>query len=361
MRPYILAINPGSTSTKIAVYERERALFEETIRHTPEELAPYEHVMQQYAFRKRILLAQMGAHDITPENLCAVVGRGGLVRPVESGTYTINDTLLNDLRAGVGGMHASNLGGLIAHEIAREQGIPSYIVDPPVVDEMQDIARLSGFPGIARESRFHALNQRAAGHKAARALHKRYEECKLVIAHMGGGISVTAHAYGRAIDTNNGVDSEGSYTPERAGTIPVAALIRLCYSGEYSLDSLSKAIVFEAGLKAYLGTNDAREIVARIAAGDEEAKRVYEGMGYQIAKEIGAYAVVLQGEVDAICLTGGLAHDGYLTGYIAQMVGFLAPVLVFPGEDELRALVEGVLRVMEGEEEAKTYCPLIKE
>ena len=355
MRQYMLAINPGSTSTKIAVYRRDVVVFEENIQHKPAELAPFGGVMEQYEFRKGILLARMRANHINEDDLLAVVGRGGLVRPVRGGTYPVNAAMLHDLRMGVGGAHVCNLGGLIAYAIAEEQGIASYIVDPPVVDEMADIARISGFPPILRESRFHTLNHRSAGRKAAKALGKSYEECRLVIAHMGGGISVTAHEYGRAVDTNNGVDSEGSYTPERAGTIPVAALIRLCYSGEYTLKDLCKSTVGGAGLKGYLGTNDAREVVARIHAGDDYAKLIYEGLGYQIAKEIGAYAVVLKGKVDAICLTGGLAHDSYITDYIADMVKFIAPVMVFPGEDELRALVEGVLRVMDGEEQPQTY------
>lgn len=355
MQRNILAINPGSTSTKIAVYQEEDALFEETLRHTKEDLAPYTSIMKQYAFRKGHILALLERHGVPLASLRAVVGRGGLLKSMPGGTYPVNDAMLRDLRVGVNGEHACNLGGLIAQAVAEEISIPAYIVDPPVVDEMQAIARISGLPELERESRFHTLNQRAAGHKAAKRLGKTYAQCNFVIAHMGGGISVTAHARGRAIDTNNGVDSEGSYSPERSGTLPVRALMRLCYSGKHTFEEMKRKTVGEGGLTAYLGTNDAREIASRIQAGDEHARLVYEGMGYQIAKEIGAYAVVLKGEVDAICLTGGLAHDEYLTGYITEMVRFIAPVLVFPGEDELRALVEGVLRVLNGEEEEKIY------
>lgn len=351
----ILAINPGSTSTKLAVYERDNTLFETSLRHTQEELLPFSSVMEQYAFRKKLILNQLQQHEIEVTSLYAVVGRGGLLRPMRSGTYPINERMLHDLRIGVNGAHASNLGGLIAYEIAATLGIPAYIVDPPVVDEMREIARLSGMPEIQRESRFHTLNHKMAGNKAAQRLGKKYAQCRLVIAHMGGGISVTAHEYGRAVDTNNSVDSEGSYTPERAGTLPVAALMRMCFSGEYTLEDMKRKTVGGGGLLAYLGTNDAKEIVRRIQDGDTYAKLVYEGLGYQVSKEIGAYATVLKGNVDAVCLTGGLAHDAYLTGYIIEMVEYIAPVMVFPGEDELRALVDGVLRVLDGEEEPQNY------
>lgn len=353
--PRILAINPGSTSTKIAVFDRLTPVFTATLRHTREELAPYGRVMEQYEFRKRLILAQMKAHEVYPDSLTAVVGRGGLLRPMPGGTYMINEAMLDDLRAGVGGEHVCNLGGLIAHAIAAGQGIPCYIVDPPVVDELEPIARISGMPEIVRESRFHTLSHRSAGHKAAKSLGRPYAQLRLVIAHMGGGISVTAHDCGRAADTNNGVDSEGSYTPERAGTLPVRALMRLCYGGNYTFEEMKRKTVGEAGLMGYLGTNDAQEIVARIHAGDAYARLIYEGMGYQIAKEIGAYATVLKGDVDAVCLTGGLAHDAYLTDYITDRVRYIAPVFVFPGEDELTALTEGVLRVLDGEEAPKEY------
>lgn len=351
----ILAVNPGSTSTKLAVYERDNILFETSLRHTREELLPFSSVMEQYTFRKNLILNQLQRHEIDVASLYAVVGRGGLLRPMRSGTYPINERMLHDLRIGVNGAHASNLGGLIAYEIAAALGIPAYIVDPPVVDEMMEIARLSGMPEIQRESRFHTLNHKMAGNKAAQKLGKKYAQCRFVIAHMGGGISVTAHEYGRAVDTNNSVDSEGSYTPERAGTLPVAALMRMCFSGEYTLEDMKRKTVGGGGLLSYLGTNDAKEIVRRIQDGDAYAKLVYEGLGYQVAKEIGAYATVLKGKVDAVCLTGGLAHDAYLTGYITEMVEYIAPVMVFPGEDELRALVDGVLRVLDGEEEPQNY------
>lgn len=351
----LLAINPGSTSTKIAVCRRGDTIFEATIRHTREELAPFKSIGDQYAFRKSLIEDALRANGVAPNTLFAIVGRGGLLRAMPGGTYLINEKMLHDLRAGFNGEHACNLGGLIAHALAQELSIPCYIVDPPVVDEMDDIARFSGLPEIERESRFHTLNHRAAGHKAAKKLARRYDECNFVIAHMGGGISVAAHKRGKAIDTNNGVDSEGSYTPERAGTLPVRALMKLCYSGNYTFEELSQKTVGLGGLIGYLNTNDAKEIARRIAAGDMEAKRVYDGMCYQIAKEIGAYATVLKGDVDAICLTGGLAHDAYLVDYITAMVCYIAPVLVFPGEDELRALADGVYRVMSGAETAKIY------
>ncbi|MDL2217415.1 butyrate kinase [Christensenellaceae bacterium OttesenSCG-928-M15] len=355
MNVNILAINPGSTSTKIAVLQREAQSFETTIRHPAAELGAFETVIDQFEFRKELILKALQEGGVPLASLNAVVGRGGLLRAMKGGTYTINERMLHDLKIGINGQHACNLGGLIAHALSRELLIPCYIVDPPVVDEMDDIARLSGMPGMERESRFHTLNHRAAGHAAAKQLNKQYKDCNFVIAHMGGGISVSAHQKGRVTDTNNGVDSEGSYTPERAGTLPVRALIRMCMSKEHTYEQMCKKTVGEAGLMGYLKTNDAREVVKRVEEGDEYAKLVYEGMCYQIAKEIGAYAVVLKGEIDGICLTGGLAHDVYLTSYIRDMVEFLAPVFIFPGENELRALADGVFRVMDGQEEAKEY------
>jgi butyrate kinase len=351
----ILAINPGSTSTKIAVLRREDEIFEETIRHSAETLASFGTVNDQFSFRKALVLEALSRAGIAPRQLSAIVGRGGLLKPMVGGTYPINEAMLRDLRIGVNGQHPCNLGGLIAHALSKEFHLPCYIVDPPVVDEMEDIARLSGMPQIERDSRFHTLNHRAAGHAAAKKLHKTYADCNFVIVHMGGGISVSAHKRGRVVDTNNALDSEGSYSPERAGTLPVRALIRLCMSGEYNYEELCKMTVGEAGLMGYLQTNDARVVTKRIAEGDAYAKLVYEGMGYQIAKEIGAYAAVLKGDVDGICLTGGLAHDETIVQYISGMVSFLGPIFVFPGENEMRALADGVFRVMDGKETAKEY------
>lgn len=355
MNQFILAINPGSTSTKIAVYNGNERIFEENIRHSKEELLPFSAISDQYLYRKSLIEEQMQLHGIAPGSLCAVVGRGGLLQPMHGGVYPIDEALLHDLRVGASGQHACNLGGMIARAIADGQGIPAFIVDPPVVDEMHDIARLSGMPEIQRESRFHTLNQRAVARWAAARLAREYEDCNMVVVHMGGGISVTAHRKGEAIDTNNGVDSEGSYSPERTGTLPVRALINLCYSGRYTQAQMWNKTVGGGGLLGYLGTNDAREIERRIEQGDAFAKLVYEGLGYQIAKEIGAYATVLKGDVDLICLTGGLARGKSLTDYIADMVAYIAPVMIFPGEDELRALVEGVLRVLDGKEAARRY------
>lgn len=351
----VLVINPGSTSTKIAIFDNEKLVFEETLRHSTEDLAEFPTVFDQYQFRKNIILEVLNEKGINITKLNAVVGRGGLLKPIEGGTYEVNEKMLQELRECARGEHASNLGGVIAYEIASQLNIPSYIVDPVVVDEMDEISRISGMPEIKRVSIFHALNQKAVARRFAKDNNKSYEELNLIVAHLGGGISVGAHKKGKVVDVNNALDGEGPFSPERSGGLPVGDLVKLCFSGKYTLDEMKKKIKGNGGLVAYLGTNDAREVCKMIEAGDEKAKLVYEAMAYQVAKEIGSMSAVLEGDVDGIILTGGIAYDEMFTAWIKERVEFISDVIIYPGEDELVALAEGGLRVLRGEEKAKIY------
>lgn len=351
----ILAINPGSTSTKIALFHNEKEIFQETIRHSPAELKPYPKIIDQYIFRKETILKILDKKEINVRKLNAVVGRGGLLKPISGGTYIVNEKMVNDLKQGLYGEHASNLGGLLAFEISRNLDIPAFIVDPVVVDEMEPIAKISGTPEIERKSIFHALNQKAMARRAAGDLGKKYEEINVVVVHLGGGISVGAHKKGKVIDVNNALDGDGPFSPERSGGLPFGALMKMCYNGKYSYDELRRKLIGRGGLVAYLGTNDGREVKKRIDAGDEQAKLIYKAMAYQVGKEIGSQCAVLKGDIDAIVLTGGLAYDNMFIDWIKEMVSFMAPVMVYPGEDELLALAHGALRVIIGGEKAKTY------
>ncbi len=351
----LLIINPGSTSTKIAVFDDEKSIFEETLRHSVEELAPYSKIYDQFEFRKNIIVKALEKNNISIDSLDGVVGRGGLLKPIEGGTYEVNETMLEDLKIGYLGEHASNLGGIIAYEIAKEIGKKSFIVDPVVVDELQDVARISGLKEIERKSIFHALNQKAVARRHASKLGKKYEDLNLIVAHLGGGVSVGAHEKGRVIDVANALDGEGPFSPERSGSLPVGDLIKLCYSGKYSLDEVKKMIKGNGGIVSYLNTNDAREVGQRIKDGDKYAELIYKAMAYQVAKEIGACATVLKGKVDGILITGGIAYDKEFTSWIEERVNFICEVTAYPGEDELMALAEGGLRVLRGEEEAKLY------
>lgn len=351
----MLIINPGSTSTKIAVYDGNIMVFEETLRHDVEELSKYGDVIQQLEFRKEIILNSLRENKIDKKTISAVVGRGGLLKPIEGGTYEVNEEMLKDLRSSTRGMHASNLGGLIANEIAKEIGSRAFIVDPVVVDELQEIARISGLKGIERISIFHALNQKAVARRYALSLGKKYEDLNLIVVHLGGGISVGAHKKGRVIDVPNALNGEGPFSPERTGGLPIWDLVELCFSGKYTKSELQKMIVGNGGIVSYLGTNDAREVVRRINEGDEYAELVYKAMAYQVAKEIGASSAVLKGDVDQIIITGGIAYDKMFVGWLEEMIGYIAGVTVYPGEDELKALAEGGQRVLSGEEEPKVY------
>ena len=351
----ILTINPGSTSTKIAVFNDEKEVFSKTLRHSAEELSPFTTVASQFQFRKDIILSELKQAGFQMNDFHAIVGRGGLVKPIPSGIYEVNDALAHDLEHPVMGEHASNLGGLIAKDIAREigNGIKAYIADPVVVDELEPIARISGHPAIQRVSIFHALNQKVIARTYAREIGKKYEELNLIVAHMGGGISVGAHYHGKVVDVNNALDGDGPFSPERSGGMPTGALVELCFSGK-SKGEIKKMLKGEGGVVAYLDTNDMRTVEEK-APIDPKFGMVQDAMCYQVAKEIGAMAAVLRGKVDAILLTGGIAYGKPLTNYIKEMVEFIAPVKVYPGEDEMRALAMNGLMVLKGEMEAQNY------
>ncbi|MEG1256705.1 butyrate kinase [Clostridium sp.] len=350
-----LIINPGSTSTKIGVYDDENPILVETLRHSSEEIGRYKEIYDQLNFRKDVILEVLREKGFDINELSGVIGRGGLLKSIEGGTYSVNDVMIKDLKNGVQGQHASNLGGIIAHEIALGLKIPSFIVDPVVVDEMEDIARVSGMSEIERKSIFHALNQKAVAKRYSKEKEISYEELNLIVAHMGGGISVGAHKLGRVVDVNNALDGEGPFSPERSGGLPVGDLVKLCFSGKYTMDEIKKKINGKGGIVGYLHTNDAKEVGDRAIAGDKQAKLIFDAMGYQVAKEIGRCAAVLQGKVDAIILTGGIAYSKYIVDYIKERVEFISEVVVYPGEDELLALAEGGLRVLKGQETAKEY------
>ena len=351
----ILAINPGSTSTKIGVFEDNQLLFSETLRHSVEELSVYNHVADQYEFRLNIILGALKKNNIDMHSLSAVVGRGGLLKPIEGGTYKVNEKMIEDLKSTELGEHASDLGGILAYGIAQKIGVEAFIVDPVVVDELQDVARISGLKDIERKSILHALNQKAVARRHAKQMGKRYEDMNLIVAHLGGGISVGAHCKGRVIDVPNALDGEGPFSPERSGGLPVGEVVKMCYSGKYTYEEMKKKLVGKGGLVSYLNTNSAMEVSNRIKNGDKYAELIYYAMAYQVAKEIGACAAVLKGQVDGILITGGIAYDEMFTGWIEEMVSFISKVYVYPGEDELAALAEGALRVLRGEEAYKEY------
>lgn len=352
----ILAINPGSTSTKIAVFQGDKSVFLKNIKHTAEELAEFNQITEQFEFRKNIIMKEMVDAEIQIDLIEAVVGRGGLVKPIESGIYEVNDRLKEDLRVGILGEHASNLGGLIADNIAKSlPNAKAYIADPVVVDEMIDVARVSGHPEFQRVSIFHALNQKAIGRAFAQSIDKKYEDINVIVAHLGGGISVGAHLKGKVVDVNNALDGEGPFSPERSGTLPTGALAKMCFSGKYTLDEIKKMIKGEGGLVAHLGTNDAYEVELKAKDGDAKAKLIQDAMSYQVAKAIGEMAAVLKGEVEGILLTGGIAHNPDLVNYIKDMVSFIAPVVVYPGEDEMKALAMNGYMVLRNEIEPKEY------
>ena len=351
----ILVINPGSTSTKVALYEEEKSLWSETVSYKKEELLHFEHILDQFAMRRKDVEKIIQEKNLNIKSLSAVVGRGGPFKPLESGTYRVSEKLLIDVKSGnVQAEHISNIGVLLAYEIAKEAGVSAFFVDPVSVDEFEPVARISGIPELERKSLLHTLNVKATAHKAAKNLGKPLSELNLIVAHLGGGISICPIRKGRIIDVNN-ANEGGPFSPERAGSLPVSSLAKLCYSGRFTYPEMKKRLVGNGGLVAYLGTNDIREVEKRIAEGDEKAKLIYQAMAYQIAKEIGSMATVLNGEIDAILLTGGAAHSCMLTGWIKQKVFFLGPIYVYPGENEMESLAMGVLRVLRGEEQVKEY------
>ncbi len=350
-----LIINPGSTSTKIGVFEDETLLFEETLRHSTEEIAQFANIVDQKDFRKKIITDLLESKNFDIKSLNVVVGRGGMLKPIPGGTYAVSEELLADLKAGVQGQHASNLGGILAKEIGDSIGAPSYIVDPVVVDELMPIARYSGVPELPRVSIFHALNQKAVAKRYARETGKAYESLRLIVVHMGGGVSVGAHENGKVIDVFNALDGDGAFSPERAGGVPNGALIKMCFSGKYTEKEVYGKMVGKGGFNAYLGTNDMREVTRMANEGDEKAIEAKQAFLLQEAKDIGSMACVLKGKVDQIIVTGGIAYGADVVAALKDYAEWIAPFTVYPGEDELLALAQGALRVLKGEEEAKTY------
>ncbi len=336
-KPLILVINPGSTSTKIALFRGEELQKELDITHSAAELSGFSCNLEQLDFRFKAVEKALADWNCKPTDLKAVIGRGGPLKPLSGGVYHVGKSLMDDLQSGKLVDHASILGGLIACKIAEEVSIPAFIADPVSVDEFDDIARISGYPEIPRLSLSHALNIKAVVAEVAREEGKKPEEVNYIVAHLGGGISIAAHRKGRQIDVNNANDA-GPFSPERCGTLPLGGLLKMCFSGKYQLNELKKMLVGKGGLVAHLGTSDCREVVKRIEAGDQKAKLVLEAMAYQIAKEIGAMATVLKGDIDAIILTGGIAQNPYVVRCVTERVSFLAPVKLKPGQNELKAL-----------------------
>ncbi|MCM0649462.1 butyrate kinase [Clostridium swellfunianum] len=351
---YILVINPGSTSTKIALFNDGQCISSTSLSHSTEELKEYERIYDQKNMRTSVILDWLKIQGLSAEDLKAVVGRGGLLRPMPGGTYSVTEAMLEDLKVGYQGEHASNLGGIIAYEIANKAKRPAFIVDPVAVDEFEEVARISGLPQLPRRSLVHALNIKAVTRRVCSKLDKSFEDSSFVVAHLGGGISIAPVKNGRIIDVNN-ANEDGPFSPERAGGLPVGEVVKLAYSGKYSYKELKKKLVGEAGLTAYVGTNDGRVVDKLIEEGYAKAELVFKAMAYQIAKEIAAYSTVLMGKVDAIILTGGLAYNIRLMSWIEERVKFIAPIELVPGEGEMQALYEGALRVVSGEESAKLY------
>ncbi len=349
-----LIINPGSTSTKIGVFEDETLLFEETLRHSTEEISQYATIADQKDFRKKIITDLLENKGFDVKSLNVVVGRGGMLKPIPGGTYAVTDELLADLKVGRQGQHASNLGGILAREIADSIGVPSYIVDPVVVDELMPIARYSGVPELPRKSVFHALNQKAVAKRYAKEQGVPYESLNLIVVHMGGGVSVGAHEKGKIVDVFNALDGDGAFSPERAGGVPSGALIKMCFSGEYTEKEVYSKIVGKGGFNAYLGTNDMRDVVKK-AETDTFAAEVKDAFTFQVAKDMGSMACVLKGKVDQIIVTGGIAYNAVVIDALKERAGFIAPFTVYPGEDELLALAQGAIRVMTGEEKVMEY------
>lgn len=350
-----LIINPGSTSTKIGVFEDETLLFEETLRHSTEEIAKYASIVDQKDFRKDIIINLLKEKDFDIHSLNMVVGRGGMLKPIPGGTYEVSDDLLEDLKIGKQGQHASNLGGILAREIGDSIQVPSYIVDPVVVDELEPTSRYSGVPELPRTSVFHALNQKAVAKRYAKETGKAYDSLNLIVVHMGGGVSVGAHRQGKVVDVFNALDGDGAFSPERAGAVPSGALIKMCFSGQYTEKEVYKKIVGGGGFNAYCNTNDMRDVEKMVQNGDTKAAEIREAFIAQVAKDIGSMACILKGKVDQIIVTGGIAYDKVVVAGLKERAEWIAPMTIYPGEDELLALVQGGLRVLNGEEKAMEY------
>ena len=352
----ILAINPGSTSTKIALFEDDNCVFKKSLKHSTEELAPYDKIADQYPFRKKVIMQELEAAGVNINDVEIVMGRGGLTHPLVSGIYEVNEAMVRDLTEAKVGEHACNLGGLIASDIAKQIGAKAYIADPVVVDELDEVARFSGHPAFPRLSIFHALNQKIIARQLAKELGRKYEELNLIGVHLGGGISIGAHRKGLVVDVNNALNGEGPFTPERSGTLPAGLLVDACFSGKYTKKEIGQMLKGKGGYVAYLGTNDAQEVENMVKSGDKNAEKIYHAMAYQIAKEVGGLAAsALSMDVDAIYLTGGIAYDKGFCELVKAHVGKIAPVYVFPGEDEMKALALNALMLLNGETTAKEY------
>lgn len=348
----ILVINPGSTSTKIGLFLNNNLILNKTFRHTSEEIGQFNNVTSQYNFRLSIIEDFLKNTETDINSLNAVVGIGGLIRPVKGGTYIVNEKMVNELKQGMHGEHASNLGAILAYYFAKKINKQAFISDPVVVDEFNEIARISGHPKFERRSIFHALNQKAIAYKYSKEINKPYNNLNLIVVHMGGGISVGAHQKGNVIDANNALNGDGPFTPERSGSLPVAQLVDTCFGGEYTKQQVHSMILGKGGLVAYCGTNNLSELESK---NDPQVNYILQAMAYQISKEIGFVAPVMKGDIDAILLTGGIAHSKLITDEIISRVSFIAPVRLYPGEDELKALAESAIRVLTGKEAPKTY------
>lgn len=351
----ILVINPGSTSTKIAVYEDEKEIFSKTIEHSKEELSPYPKISDQLEFRKEKILKALKEANFNLSEFSAISARGGNIHPVPSGTYLVNEKMVEDMLSLRYGAHASNLGAPIAFELSKQFNIPAFIVDPVVVDEMEMVNKITGLKGILRQAKDHPLNQKAVAREIAKRLNKKYEECNFVVAHLGGGASVAAHRHGKIIDVNNALNGDGPFTPERAGDLPNVSVVEMCFSGNYTKDEILQLLAGKGGFVSHLGTNSLKEVLKRIDEGDEYAKLVYDAMVLQISKWIGIMSVVLKGKIDGIILTGGMCYSDRLVKDIKEYVSWIGEVFVVAGEFEMKALAEGALRVLRGEEQVKTY------
>lgn len=351
----IFVMTLGSTSTKVAVFENETQLFSANVSHEARKLKEFKEIIDQLPYRKETILNELSQRHISLEEMDAFVSAGGGLVPLEGGTYRVNDILLNHSRIGFTIKHPNTIGNVLAWEFAQEFGGEAFVVNPPDVDELDEVARITGWKNVYRESRGHPLNQKEVAQRYASEIGKRYEDVNVVVCHVGGGLSIGAHRKGRMVDSSDAVQGDGPMAPTRCGIIPVAAVVKRCFSGEYTERQLQELIIKNGGLVDHLETSDAREVAAMIAAGDSYAKLVYDAFIYQIGKYIGAYAAVLHGQVDGILITGGVAHDRYLTDKVTEMVKFIAPVKVYAGELEMEAMAAGALRVLTGQETAKVY------
>lgn len=351
----ILIINPGSTSTKVGIFSDGEMKVSVSVKHTDEELRAFATIWDQYDYRKDAILGVLHENDLSLEDIDAIACRGGNVKPLPGGIYRMCPKMIEDMKSGLYGAHPINVGGLVAFDLGNQYGIPVLTADPPMTDELCTSARYSGIPQIARQSSFHALNQKATARKVAAGLGRKYEEVNLIVVHLGGGISVGAHKKGKIIEVNNALDGDGAFSPERAGTLPAGDLVKLCFSGEFSKEQILKMLTGKGGLYAYLGTTNAVEIEKRIGEGDQKAAEVYEAMAYQVAKEVGACTTVLEGEIDAIALTGSLVYSRILLDSLLKKISFIAPVLLNPGENEMEALADAAMRYFNNEEELSVY------